>query len=153
VVLLDSSQLLANLPPDELALLDEAFPISKEPGITLPEHIALLLHFKRKINMTVLYPSPMTRRTIEQAVANHKLILWIYDNLKTLYFNPTISVGPLAGATCTPSDGGLAFGADFVVRGRVDGFVAAAELPVYTWAAVFQVNLKTTLPRKLSGAD
>jgi hypothetical protein len=77
--------------------------------------------------MTVLYPSPMTRRTIELAIANHKLILWIYDNLRTLYYNPTISVGPLAGATCTPSDGGLAFGADFVVRGGVDGFAAAAR--------------------------
>jgi len=60
--------------------------------------------------MTVLYPSPMTRRTIEQAVANHKLILWIYDNLKTLYYNPTITSGSIAGAACTPADGGAAFG-------------------------------------------
>jgi hypothetical protein len=77
--------------------------------------------------MTVLYPSPMTRRTIEQAVANHKLIRWIYDNLKTLYYNPTIASGPTAGAFCTPADGGAAFAPDFIVKGGTDGFAGAAR--------------------------
>jgi len=77
--------------------------------------------------MTVLYPSPMTRRAIEQAVANHKLILWICDNLKTLYYNPKITSGPLAGATCTPSHGGASFGPDLVVKGGTDGFASAAR--------------------------
>ena len=75
----------------------------------------------------ILYPSPTTRRTVEHAVANGKLILWIYDNVKTLYFNPQISVGATAGATCSPSDGGTAFGADLIIKGGTDGFASAAR--------------------------
>lgn len=77
--------------------------------------------------MTTLYPSPMTRRTIEKAIANGKLILWIYDNVRTLFYNPTITVGATAGAMVTPSDGGAAFGPDYIVKGGTDGFASAAS--------------------------
>src|SRR5690348_16601031 len=74
-----------------------------------------------------LYPSPQTRRTIERAIANGKLNLWIYDNVKTLFYNPAITVGTTAGAMCTPSDGGAAFGPDYIVKGSTDGFASAAR--------------------------
>jgi hypothetical protein len=74
-----------------------------------------------------LYPSPTTRRTIEQAIANGKLILWIYDSVRTLFYNPAITVGTTAGAMSTPSDGGAAFGPDYIVKGGTDGFSAAAR--------------------------
>jgi hypothetical protein len=74
-----------------------------------------------------LYPSPQTRRTIERAIANGKLILWIYDSVRTLYYNPAITVGSTAGSTGTPSDGGAAFGPDYIVRGGTDGFASAAR--------------------------
>jgi hypothetical protein len=77
--------------------------------------------------MTTLYPSPMTRRTIENAIANSKLILWIYDSGRTLFYNPTITSGPTAGTVVTPSDGGAAFGADYIVKGGTDGFASAAR--------------------------
>lgn len=108
---------------------------------------------ERKVNITVLYPSPMTRRTIEQAVANHKLILWICDNLKTLYYNPTITSGPLAGATCTPSDGGASFGPDIVVKGGTDGFASAARAAALYVGNGLSSELRITLPRKPSGVD
>ena len=72
-----------------------------------------------------LYPSPTTRRTIEHAIANGKLILWIYDNARTLFYNPQITVGSTAGAMVTPSDGGAAFGPDHIVKGGTDGFASA----------------------------
>ncbi len=74
-----------------------------------------------------LYPSPATRRIVERAIANGKLILWIYDSTKTLYFNPAISVGSTVGATVTPSDGGAAFNPDVIVKGGTDGFASAAR--------------------------
>jgi hypothetical protein len=74
-----------------------------------------------------LYPSPTTRRIVERAIANGKLILWIYDSVRTLYYNPAISVGSTAGATVTPSDGGAAYAPDYIVRGGTDGFASAAR--------------------------
>jgi hypothetical protein len=74
-----------------------------------------------------LYPSPTTRRTVEQAIANGKLVLWIYDSVRTLFYNPGITSGPTAGATVTPSDGGAAFGPDYIVKGGTDGFASAAR--------------------------
>ncbi len=77
--------------------------------------------------MPVLYPNPATRRIVEQAIADRKVILWIYDALRSLYFNPTITQGSIVGATVTPADGGTAMAPDFIVRGGVDGFAAAAR--------------------------
>jgi hypothetical protein len=73
----------------------------------------------------ILYPGPNSRRTVEHAIANGKLILWIYDNARTLFYNPTITVGSTAGATVTPSDGGAAFAPDYIIRGGTDGFASA----------------------------
>ena len=75
--------------------------------------------------MQTLYPNPATRRLVESAVASNKLILWIYDSSKSLYFNPGITSGSIAGAVTTPSDGGVAFAPDYIVRGGCDGFAAA----------------------------
>jgi hypothetical protein len=74
-----------------------------------------------------LYPSPSSRRIIERAIANNKLVLWIYDSARTLYYNPTITVGSTAGSMGTPSDGGAAFGPDYILKSGTDGFAAAAR--------------------------
>jgi hypothetical protein len=74
-----------------------------------------------------LYPSPSSRRIIERAIANNKLILWIYDSARTLFYNPAITVGTTAGAMSTPSDGGAAFAPDYIVKNGTDGFAAAAR--------------------------
>ena len=58
---------------------------------------------------TLLYPNPATRRIVEQAIANNKVVLWIYVTArKALFFNPGITSGTMAGATATPSDQGAA---------------------------------------------
>ncbi len=75
----------------------------------------------------ILYPNPNTRRTVEHAIASGKLILWIYDKVRTLFHNPGITSGATAGAICSPSDGGTAFGADYIIRGGTDGFASAAR--------------------------
>ena len=77
--------------------------------------------------MITLYPSPQTTRTIVQAVSSSKKVLWVYSNLKSLYFNPQITCGPLAGVRPTPADGGAAFGPDYIVMGGTNGFSAAAR--------------------------
>jgi hypothetical protein len=74
-----------------------------------------------------LYPGSNTRRIVERAIANGKLVLWIYDSVRTLFYNPAISPGPTAGARCTPADGGAAFGPDYIVKGGTDGFSSAAR--------------------------
>ncbi len=43
----------------------------------------------------ILYPNPNTRRTVEHAIASGKLILWIYDKVRTLFHNPGITSGLL----------------------------------------------------------
>jgi hypothetical protein len=77
--------------------------------------------------MTVLYPNPATRRIVEHAIAQGKVVLWIVDSLRSLYSNPNITSGPTVGATVTPTDGGIGMGADIVIRGGPDGFAAAAR--------------------------
>ena len=77
--------------------------------------------------MVTLYPSPQTRRRIEEAIGQGKVILWIYDSQRSLFFNPAITSGAIAGAKSTPSDGGTFFNPDFIVRGGCDGFAAAAR--------------------------
>lgn len=76
---------------------------------------------------TLLYPNPATRRVIEQAITNNKDVLWIYDSTKSLYFNPSITVGSIAGAMVSPSDGGAAMAPDFIVKGGCDGFASATR--------------------------
>lgn len=77
--------------------------------------------------MVTLYPSPQTRRTIEEAIGQNKVVLWLYDSQKSLYFNPAITSGSIAGARVTPSDGGSVLSPDFIVRGGCDGFALAAR--------------------------
>jgi hypothetical protein len=77
--------------------------------------------------MTVLYPNPATRRTVEQAVANNKVVLWLYDSVKCLFSNPNITSGSTVGAMVSPADGGAAMAPDFIVKGGADGFASAAR--------------------------
>jgi hypothetical protein len=77
--------------------------------------------------MTVLYPNPATRRVVEQAISQGKVVLWLVDNLKCLYSNPNITSGNLVGAMPAPIDGGAAMAPDFIIRGGTDGFAAAAR--------------------------
>jgi hypothetical protein len=77
--------------------------------------------------MTVLYPNPATRRIVEQALAQGKVVLWIVDNLRSLYSNPNITLGSTVGPMPAPLDGGAAMAPDFIVRGGTDGFAAAAR--------------------------
>jgi hypothetical protein len=76
---------------------------------------------------TVLYPNPATRRIIESAITQGKVVLWLYDSSKSLFFNPGITSGSIAGAMATPADGGDALAPDFIVRGGTDGFATAAR--------------------------
>ena len=76
---------------------------------------------------TTLYPGPNTRRIVEHGIANNKIVLWLYDSVKSLYFNPGITRGCVAGAMVTPDDGGAAMAPDFIVSGGTDGFSAAAR--------------------------
>ena len=74
-----------------------------------------------------LYSCPSTRRTIEQAIAANQVILWRLDNLRSLFFNPSISRGSICNAFITPADNGVGMGANYVVLGGPDGFSAAAR--------------------------
>ena len=74
-----------------------------------------------------LYSCPTTRRTIEAAITANKIILWRVDNLRSLYFNPSISSGSTCQATVTPTDNGVGMGANYVVLGGPDEFSAAAR--------------------------
>jgi hypothetical protein len=77
--------------------------------------------------MIVLYPNPATRRTVEQAVSQGRVVLWIVDNVKCLFSNPNITSGSPVGAMPAPLDGGAAMAPDFIIRGGTDGFAAAAR--------------------------
>jgi len=77
--------------------------------------------------MTVLYPNPATRRIVEHAIAQGKVVLWLVDNLRCLYSNPSITSGSTVGAMPAPNDGGAAMAPDFIIRGGTDGFAAAAR--------------------------
>ncbi|SRR6266436_493144 len=77
--------------------------------------------------MTVLYPNPVTRRRVEQALAQGKVVLWIVDNLRSLFSNPNITLGSTVGAMPAPTDGGAAMAPDIIIRGGTDGFAAAAR--------------------------
>ena len=77
--------------------------------------------------MVTLYSCLTTLRTIEAAIAANKMILWRIDNLRSLYFNPSISSGSTCQATVTPTDNGVGMGVNFVILGGVDGFAAAAR--------------------------
>jgi hypothetical protein len=80
-----------------------------------------------------LYPNAQTTRTIIQAVANGKKILWM-NGPRTLYYNAGISPGPTAGVTVTPTDGGLAFSPDYIVQQGVNGFASAAQAAgLFSW--------------------
>jgi hypothetical protein len=52
--------------------------------------------------MTVLYPNPATRRIVEQAISQGKVVLWIYDGLRSLFHNPSITIGSTVGAMPAP---------------------------------------------------
>jgi hypothetical protein len=83
--------------------------------------------------MTTLYPNSQTTRTIIQAVANGKKILWV-NGPRTLYYNAAISPGATAGVMGTPTDGGLAFSPDYIVQQGVNGFAAAAQAAgLFSW--------------------
>jgi len=77
--------------------------------------------------MTVLYPNPATRRIVEHAIAQGKIVLWLVDNSRCLFSNPTITSGSTVGAMVNPGDNGAAMAPDFVVMGGPDGFAAAAR--------------------------
>jgi len=77
--------------------------------------------------MTTLYPNPATRRTVESAIAQRKVVLWIYDGLRSLFYNPNITTGSIVGAMPSPIDQGAAMAPDFIIRGGVDGFALAAR--------------------------
>jgi hypothetical protein len=86
--------------------------------------------------MITLYPNPQTTRTIIQAVANVKKILWV-NGPRTLYYNAGISPGSTAGVMVTPTDGGLAFAPDYIVQQGVNGFSAAARAAgLYQWSGL-----------------
>ncbi|HKV94222.1 MAG TPA: hypothetical protein VJW20_16865 [Candidatus Angelobacter sp.] len=81
--------------------------------------------------MTTYYPSTVTRQRVEAAIRQNKKVLWIVDNLRALFSNPTISIP--VGAMVAPTDGGAAFAPDVLVQGGVDGFaLAARNAGVYT---------------------
>jgi hypothetical protein len=77
--------------------------------------------------MTTLYPNPATRRIVEHAVSQGKVILWLVDSSKCLYSNPNITSGSTVGAMVNPGDNGAAMAPDFAVLGGPDGFAAAAR--------------------------
>jgi len=82
---------------------------------------------------TTLYPNVQTTRTIIQAVANGKKILWI-NGPRTLYYNAAISPGATAGVMSTSTDGGVGFSPDFIVQQGVNGFAAAAQAAgLFNW--------------------
>jgi hypothetical protein len=75
----------------------------------------------------ILFPNDQTRATIASAVAAGKKILWILNRVQSLYFNPAITKGDIAGVFPTPSDGGAAFNPDYIVQNGDTGFAAAAS--------------------------
>jgi hypothetical protein len=83
--------------------------------------------------MTTLYPNLQTTRTIIQAVANGKKILWM-NGPRTLYYNAAISPGATAGVMATPTDGGVAFAPDYIVQQGLNGFASAANAAgLFSW--------------------
>jgi len=62
-----------------------------------------------------------------QRLSQGKVVLWIYDGLRSLFHNPSITIGSTVGAMPAPLDGGAAMAPDFIVRGGTDGFAAAAR--------------------------